>query len=178
MKFNPETELVTLFGRENVSVFKHRPQSFREIIEEVVSAFPAKEAILYQDLCWTYKQLDDISSTIAYNLQRQFAIQKGDRVYCLLGNIPAFSALTIACLKIGAIMVPVNTKLKAHELSYILIHSKPKAIIAETYLQETIEKIPSVDASASCYLQHVMYVDADAPEAGAFFIAFTTRYVY
>ena len=51
MKFNPETELVTLFGRENVSVFKNRPQSFREIIEEVVSAFPAKEAILYQDLC-------------------------------------------------------------------------------------------------------------------------------
>ena len=166
MKFNPETELVTLFGRENVSVFKNRPQSFREIIKEVVSAFPTKEAILYQDLCWTYEQLDDISSTIAYNLQRQFAIEKGDRVYCLLGNIPAFTALTIACLKIGAIMVPVNTKLKAHELSYILIHSKPKAIIAETYLQETIEKIPSVDASASCYLQDVIYVDVDAPEAG------------
>ena len=33
-------------------------------------------------------------------------------------------------------------------------------------LQETIEKIPSVDASASSYLQNVVYVDADAPEAG------------
>ena len=119
MKFNPETELITLFGRKSISVFKNRLKSFRAIIEEVVSAFPTKEAILYQDLCWTYAQLDDISTTIAYNLQRQFAIQKGDRVYCLLGNIPAFAAVTIACLKIGAIMVPVNTKLKAYELSYI-----------------------------------------------------------
>ncbi|WP_431027247.1 class I adenylate-forming enzyme family protein [Lysinibacillus sp. LZ02] len=166
MKFIPEIESVTLFGRDHVSVFTHRPQSFREIIEEVVSTFSSKEAIIYQNLCWTYKQLDDISSTIAYNLQQQFDIQKGDRVFSLLGNIPAFAALTIACLKIGAIMVPVNTKLKAQELSYILTHSKPKAVIAEADLTETVEKIPLIDAEALLYLQNIIYIDADAPEAG------------
>ena len=164
MLFSQETEHITLFGRKNVSVFKNRPHSFREIIEDIVAEHPNKEAVIYHDLSWTYNELDKITSTIAYNLQKNYDIQKGDRVFSLIGNIPAFTAITLACLKIGAIMVPTNTKLKEQELSYIVKHSKPKVILVESDLEETIKKIPTVDPTATHYLQNLISIDSNSTE--------------
>lgn len=166
MKFKPETERITLFNRKNVSAFKNRPHSFGEIIEEVVTKYPQKEAIIYEDQSWTYEEFDQLTSKLAYNLQQKFDIQKGDRVFSLLGNIPAFAAVTFACLKLGAIMVPVNTKLKEHELSYIVKHSKPKVVIAEIELEEIIQNIPLVDDETQPYLQHVITIDSKETDAG------------
>lgn len=166
MKFSPETERITLFGRENVSVFKERPHSLRSVIEDVVKNYPTKIAFCYEEMSWTYEQIDNISSTIAYNLQQKYGVQKGDRVFVLLGNIPAFAALTFACLKIGAIMVPVNTKLTEHELAYIVTHSKPQVVIVEHELNQTINNIPLINSDAQNYLQNIVYIDEVTPQEG------------
>ncbi|MGX9134635.1 class I adenylate-forming enzyme family protein [Rummeliibacillus sp. JY-2-4R] len=162
MLFSPETEHITLFDRNHVSVFKNRPHSFREIIKDSVAKHPKKEAIIYQNQSWTYEEIDKITSTIAYNLQQKYDIQKGDRVFSLLGNIPAFTVITLACLKIGAIMVPANTKLTEQELAYIVTHSKPKVILAESDVEDTVTQIPSVDPTATYYLQNLISIDSNS----------------
>ena len=55
----------------------------------------------------------------------------GDRVALLLTNRPEFLTVTHAAAAIGAITVPVNFRLTAEEVSFILGHSTPRVLVTE-----------------------------------------------
>ncbi|WP_198153443.1 AMP-binding protein [Thalassobacillus sp. C254] len=51
----------------------------------------------------------------------------------------AFPLLVFAAAKLGAIMVPINVKLKAKEMEYILQDSSPSLLITEKNYHTTIK---------------------------------------
>ncbi|MGI8752011.1 MAG: acyl-CoA synthetase [Acidimicrobiales bacterium] len=61
-------------------------------------------------------------------------VRRGDRVGVLLANSIAFMEATFAIAKLGAIMVPVNTRLAAPEVGYILADSGADVLIAHDVL--------------------------------------------
>jgi acyl-CoA synthetase (AMP-forming)/AMP-acid ligase II len=61
-------------------------------------------------------------------------VRRGDRVAVLLVNSIAFMEATFAIAKLGAIMVPVNTRLTAPEVGYILADSGTDVLIAHDVL--------------------------------------------
>ena len=128
-----------LFGREGIKVFKERPRTISEIIYTSSQAFAEKPAVVTEDQSLSYRQMEELSSHIAANLQKQ-GVAKGDRVAVIVGNRAEFPLLVIACAKIGAIMVPINVKLAVEELQYILGHSKPSIIISEHEFMDKVEK--------------------------------------
>lgn len=133
---------ISLFGRGGVKVFKERPQTIGEIVSTSSKAFAEKSAVVTEDQSLSYRQIEELSSVIAANLQKQ-GIAKGDRVAVVVGNRAEFPLLVIACAKIGAIMVPINVKLAVEELQYILGHSKPSVIISEDEFVDKVEKANS-----------------------------------
>ncbi|MCJ1907958.1 class I adenylate-forming enzyme family protein [Planococcus ruber] len=141
-----EISEMNLFGREHIKVFKNRPKAITEILSDGVQQFGEKVAVATEEHELTYKELDDLSSIAAANLQ-QAGIEKGDRVAAVIGNRHEFPIMVFACSKIGAIMVPINVKLAMEEIEYILGHSKPKVIIVE---QEFTKKVrQAAEASGS-----------------------------
>jgi len=67
-------------------------------------------------------------------LQRWFAAQglkQGDRVAVMLGNSPGHIHLIYALHLSGLVWVPVNTKLRAAGLEYLLQHAEPKLFVVD-----------------------------------------------
>ena len=59
-------------------------------------------------------------------------LKKGDRIAVLGKNNPEYLYLFGAAAKVGAIMVPINWRLKAEEIRYIISDSYPKLLFVES----------------------------------------------
>ncbi len=90
--------------------------------------WPDKTAIIYEDRHITYTHLHERANQTGCWLQ-SMGIEKGDRVAVMLSNCPEFIEIYLACARLGAIFVPVNFRLSAPELMYILKNSRPRLLV-------------------------------------------------
>ncbi|MFH7028825.1 MAG: AMP-binding protein [Heteroscytonema crispum UTEX LB 1556] len=104
-----------------------------DLVRLVSSRYPYKPAIIFGEETWKYWEFDDITNRIAASLI-QLGVKKGDRIALHLSNSPEIVFCYYACFKIGAIAVPLNTRLKAPEIEYILNHCQAKICISQTDL--------------------------------------------
>ncbi|MCM3691189.1 class I adenylate-forming enzyme family protein [Neobacillus niacini] len=131
-------ETKTVFGHE-VKVYRERPHSVFEMLEKTAASYPHKEAIVDGEVRLTYRELHKKVENVSANFQKRFQIQKGDRVAILLNNCVEFVLSVFAGAKLGAILVPLNTKLKESELAFMINHSGAKALITDN------ESLPKID---------------------------------
>ena len=98
-------------------------------IENRARLTPNAEAIVdaEQRAGWTFSEVNKRSMAAASWLKKQ-GVKKGDRVAFLSPNHISYFDLLFACAKIGAIFVPINWRLAAHEIEYILQDCTPKLI--------------------------------------------------
>lgn len=76
----------------------------------------------------SHQSLAEESARVAQGLQAR-GVRAGDRVAIWLPNVPAWLAVFVACARIGAIAVSVNTRFRSHELADILERSGAKALV-------------------------------------------------
>jgi fatty-acyl-CoA synthase len=101
---------------------------------------PAKTAVLFEGESMTYSDLHRKMDRTSCWLQ-DLGIEKGDRVAVMLKNCPEFLELYLASSSIGAIFVPVNFRLAAAELDYILINARPRLFVFESEYSPLLEKL-------------------------------------
>jgi fatty-acyl-CoA synthase len=93
----------------------------------------------------TYTELADRTDRLAHAL-RDRGVAKGDRVAYLGENHPSFVETFFACGLLGAIFVPLNTRLAAPELQFqlqdsgtrLLINAAPLETVAAASTEETM----------------------------------------
>ncbi len=124
-------------------------------VERGSKLFPDNIALIFEEKCFTYKQLDELAGRVANGL-RSLGITVGDRVALFLPNIPEFIISYLGILKIGAIAVSVNVMLKSTEVSYILQDCTAKVIIT-TELQSEYVAIADLPQ-----LQHILIAEGRA----------------
>ncbi|MET9856438.1 long-chain fatty acid--CoA ligase [Streptomyces sp. NPDC006450] len=83
---------------------------------------PNRVAIVHEDLSWTYRELHQRVLRLAHSLQ-ELGTARGDRIAYLGPNHPAFLETLFAAGLLGAVFVPLNTRLAAPELAYNLSDS-------------------------------------------------------
>ncbi|WP_405598085.1 MULTISPECIES: long-chain-fatty-acid--CoA ligase [unclassified Streptomyces] len=86
-------------------------------------------AIRLGDTLLTYAELDEASARVA-GLLRDRGVQPGDRVGCMLPNVPQFAAVYYGILRAGAVVVPMNVLLKSREVAFYLGDSQAKLVLA------------------------------------------------
>jgi fatty-acyl-CoA synthase len=89
---------------------------------------PHKLAIKQGAQCWTYAQFHELCTRVAGGIQ-ELGIAPGDRIAILSRNSSAFALSRYAIAATGAIFVPVNFMLNAHEAAYILNHSGARLLL-------------------------------------------------
>ncbi len=62
---------------------------------------------------------------------RDMGVQKGDRVIVQVKKSPEAVLLYLACLRIGAIFIPLNTAYTLPEVQYFVTDATPKAIVCD-----------------------------------------------
>jgi len=107
-----------------------------DMFEQTVSKYPGKEALydVYRDLRWTYGEWDLQVNRLS-NALAAAGVGKGDRVSVLLYNGYEFVTTYFACAKLGAVFNPINFRLKAPEIDYIVRDAAPTVLIFERALE-------------------------------------------
>ncbi len=102
--------------------------------------FPKKEAIVCRGERWTYEAFYDRINRLSNGL-RGWGVGKGDRVAILHPNCHSFLEAYYAIAQMGAISVPINTRLSPGEIGFILQDSESKVLIADPVFSEKIDAI-------------------------------------
>ena len=75
-----------------------------------------------------YSALDELTARLAGAL-RQLGLARGERLVMLIDKSPEAILLYLAVLRLGAILVPLNTAYTAREFRYFLNDAQPKVVI-------------------------------------------------
>jgi len=100
---------------------------------------------------WTYADLLDESWMVATALQN-LGVVPGDRVAVRVEKSPSAVLLYIACLRLGAVFVPVNTAYSTAEVEYFLTDSKPRVAVVDPADVAPLEPLGLVE--------HIVTMDA------------------
>lgn len=111
-----------------------------EILDLNARKFARKECLRYAGNGLTFSRLKEEAEKAAGLLQ-SWGIGKGDKVAVMSYNTPAFVIAFYGTLKAGAVVVPVNHKLAAPEVDYILEHSEAKVFLFDGALDKIALKI-------------------------------------
>ena len=93
---------------------------------------------------FTYAQMQDRTARLAQALRQTMGVEQGGCVALLTNNTTDFLEVEFACLKLGAIFVPVNWRLTVPELTYILEDCTPTVLIYEDVFAEQAESLKNV----------------------------------
>jgi fatty-acyl-CoA synthase len=99
-----------------------------DIIAANAASAPDKAAVRFNGSVLTYRALTDRIDRTASYLAAEFGIGRGDRLAVLALNHPDTLVLLYACARLGAMLAPLNWRLAAPELAYILGHAEPKSL--------------------------------------------------
>ena len=102
--------------------------------------FPEKEAVVHGERRYTYREFEERVNRLASRL-RDSDLQRGDRIAFLCPNIPPMLEGTFAVPLAGLVMVPINTRLSANEVEYIVGHSGAKMVFVDHELEELLEGV-------------------------------------
>lgn len=66
-------------------------------------------------------------------------VERGERVALLLANRSSYLEIVLACARLGAIAVPMNTRLRSREVAFQLDDARPRVVIAERELADLVD---------------------------------------
>lgn len=89
---------------------------------------------------YSYEQSYRAITTLAYQLKKQFKIEKGDRVAVLATNEVEYVFLFFATQRLGAILVPINFRLTSREIQHIVSDSEPKLLIHQEQFTSVVNE--------------------------------------
>lgn len=92
----------------------------------------------------TYGQLNRLGNRVAHHLRRAYGVAKGDRVALLAENCIEYVVLFAAAQKLGFILVPLNYRLAAPEIDFLLRNAEPRLVLAEAKYQTLLEGAPAL----------------------------------
>ncbi|MDL1901756.1 long-chain fatty acid--CoA ligase [Anaerolineae bacterium CFX9] len=109
---------------------------------------------------FTYAEMNDRSARLAAYLRETCGVQPGDRVAILGKNSTDYFEVEFACIKAGAMMLPLNWRLAEPELLFILNDAAPNVLI---YDAEFAERVPPLVSGSP--VRHTLRIDFGAPPA-------------
>ena len=104
------------------------------------------------DISWS--ELDARTDALAAGLAER-GITHGDRIAILAGNCPQWCDVSVAAWKLGAVIVPVNTRFTATEVAYVVADAGASMLMVDADLAGICDL---VDASTS--VQRIDDLDA------------------
>src|SRR5438132_435443 len=142
-----------------------------DLLTRLAAALPDAEALVYtHGPRYTFAALEQEAREVARGLIAS-GVEPGDRVAVWATNVPEWVVLQFALAKIGAVLVTVNTALRAAEIEYLLRQSEVSTVVTirgfrDVDYVETLDQIgaiPTATRSAFPALRRIVFIGDDAP---------------
>ncbi|MGH9871700.1 MAG: class I adenylate-forming enzyme family protein [Pyrinomonadaceae bacterium] len=118
------------------------PRNLAQLLQQRVAAAPEKHFLFSEadGRRFTLAEFDQAVNRTA-ELLKAHGVRKGEVVSLLMPNSAEYIIAYFACWKLGAIAGPVNSLLKAKEMSFVISDSETKALLVHPDFLPTIESI-------------------------------------
>ncbi|WP_252502605.1 long-chain-fatty-acid--CoA ligase [Sporosarcina sp. Marseille-Q4943] len=124
------------------------PLILTQFLDNAVKLYGDKKAIISDDRVFTYREMNERVNQLSNGL-RTLGVKKGDRVAFLAPNSVEMLEGFYGVFQLGAIMVPLNIRLKPEDYLFILNHSESKVLFVDQDLYHLIlpikEKLETVE---------------------------------
>src|SRR4029079_14431518 len=121
-------------------------------LERSAQVWAERPAVVSGERTFTYAEHHERIRRLAGALT-QLGVGPGDRVATLLPNAIAMLELHFAVPGIGAVLVPLNTRLTRDDYAYIVDHSGAEIVFADPELAELLDH-PHVVTDHESLVQH------------------------
>ncbi len=139
-----EAEFYGRFGKEMQKALTNPNQSIGTSIEELAKNIPSKNALLYQDSSWTWKEFNKESNLIANHFLNS-GLEPGNTVALMLENSPEYLFYTTAINKLQGVSALINFNLRKQALIHSFQLVEPRWIIVDgdslPYFSEIVEDL-------------------------------------
>ncbi len=126
-------------------------------IASYAAKIPERIALVADGRSWTFSSLNDEITRLARKLAGLGA-GSGDRIATLLHNNAVAAMLPHAALRLGATLVPLNTRLTSPEIAWQIEDARPRLLVGQ---RNTLQSIANVTASNDA----ISIISIDAADA-------------
>lgn len=137
-----------------------------ETLTQTTKKYGDQDAIVYpkKEQAWTYREFNDRVNQLAHALS-DLGVETGDRVSTFLFNTSEMVLTTYAAAKLGAIFNPLNFRLPAGEVTYILNDAESSVLIYEDATADPAESArPELET-----VETFVHVDDETADARYFY---------
>ncbi len=149
------------FDGRQMFCFSERPATIPAMFSDLVRRFPDRPAVV-EGRRFSYRELDATVTSIAAGLAAH-GVKAGDRIALFLANRWEFLAGVLACLRLGALAVPIGTRQRAAELEFLINDCTASVIIFEADLAEMLPAAADIPT-----IRHRFSVGGQVPGAQGF----------
>ncbi|GEN52183.1 long-chain-fatty-acid--CoA ligase [Halobacillus faecis] len=118
----------------------HVPLILTEFLDRAVKLYGEKPAIIDDEWTLTYRELNDRVNQLSRGLE-SLGVKKGDKVAYLAPNSTEMLEGFYGVFQLGAVMTPLNTRLKPADYHFILEHSESKVLLVDHTLLPLVEEV-------------------------------------
>ncbi|MEC9346536.1 MAG: AMP-binding protein [Pseudomonadota bacterium] len=114
--------------------------TFTDLVARAAATWPDKVAMVFGERSTTYAEMmRRIQATRAF-LTGTCAVKPGDRVELLVDNSDDYAIWYLAIIGAGAVAVPINPKLVARELAFMVKDSAPVLFVQQVRFDDLIDE--------------------------------------
>ncbi len=125
----------------NANLFAILQEHFPKDMSVTAMTVPGGETI-------SYAELDARSASIA-GLLSDLGIGKGERIAVQVDKSPQAVALYLACLRSGAVYLPLNTAYTPSEVSYFLDDAEPSLLVCRPQSKQALSNVVAENATVT-----------------------------
>jgi fatty-acyl-CoA synthase len=111
----------------------HADVNWFAVLAHHATRSPDKPMTVFEGVTTTYEEMATRAAALAAGL-RERGVGRGDVVGLLSYNCPEFLEALFAANHLGAVAMPINWRLAAPEVRYILEHSEARALVCDAAL--------------------------------------------
>lgn len=130
--------------------------------------YPEKIAVIDEEKKFTYKEFSDRCDQLSVALY-EAGVRSGDHVAVMLPNTHYMLECFYGICQLGAVMVPLNYRLNAKDLEYIINHSDSKMLIVDAEFGKLIEPVQE-----QLPIEKFIVVEVDGHESAISGVAYET----
>src|SRR5262245_1348085 len=98
------------------------------LVDERLARDGARQALVFEDRRWTFAELARNIDAVARGLVA-LGVAPGEKVSLWMMNRPEWIAAALAVMRIGAVLVPINTRFRTEDAAYVLGQSDSSTLV-------------------------------------------------
>ena len=109
---------------------------------------------------FTFQDISRLSNQAA-NVLKNMGVKKGDRVFIMLGRVPEWYFILVACHKIGAVIMPAPVILLSSDIEYRVTKGQASVVITNITNHAKVDE--ALSKISTPFLRQKLLVDGHAP---------------